>query len=120
MYKDIVEGRGDHEKWLSYATILWNDIRDGKQEITRFDLERRAHAMNHEPGLSYELYTKLDASGDSTITQDEVELLVQRLGHQLNLRTLAQRGINSILRKLDIIMLILVIAIILIIFCESS
>lgn len=118
LYQDIAQGRGDTEKWTTYATILWNDIRDGKESITRWDLDQRLRNMNHDPSVTYELFAQLDVSGDSSVTQEEVEKLVQRVGYQLNLRALAQRGINSILLKLDIILFLVVIIIVVLIYCK--
>jgi len=113
LYYQISHGEGDEEMWTQYATKIWNSISQGKQALTRFDVDQQLRDMNRDPSRGHDLFTQIDESCDGNVTQEELEKLVQRIGLQLNVRAQAQRGIQSLLRKLEAILSIVMLGIIL-------
>lgn len=114
----MTNGQGDSELWTLYANHLWDNISQGKSSITRFDIDQQLRAMNRDPARGQDLFLQLDSSCDGEVTFEEVEKLVQRVGMQLNTRAQAQRGINSLLRKLEIILSIVMAGIIFFIYSK--
>lgn len=120
LYYRMSSGNGDPELWCQYANHVWSSISQGKSAITRFDIDRQLREMNRDPARGLNLFLQLDDSCDGQVTQDEVEKLVRRVGLQLNTRAWAQHGIDSLLRKLEILLSIVMAGIILFLYSESS
>lgn len=120
LYYQISNGGGDNEMWSAYANKIWNSIARGKQALTRFHIDQQLRDMHRDTSHAQDLFTQLDESCDGNVTQDELEKLVQRIGLQLNVRAQAQRGINSLLRKLEAILCIVMVGIILFLYSMYS
>lgn len=120
LYYRMSLGQGDPELWSEYANHVWNSISQGKTSITRFDIDEQLRAMNRDPARGFNLFLQLDDSCDGQVTQDEVEKLVRRVGLQLNVRARAQHGIDTLLRKLEILLSIVMAGIILFLYSKST
>ena len=120
LYYQISRGQGDTEIWTQYANHLWDCIAQGKSSLTHFDLDRQLRAMNRDPARAHDLFTQLDDSCDGEVTLDEVEKLVQRVGLQLNIRGESQRSINSLLRKLEVLLSIVMLGVIFVLYSKST
>lgn len=118
LYYRMSLGQGDPELWNQYATHVWNSISQGKTSINRFDIDHQLRAMNRDPARGFNLFLQLDESCDGQVTLDEVEKLVRRVGLQLNTRARAQHGIDSLLKKLEILLSIVMAGIILFLYSE--
>lgn len=122
LYYRISCGQGHPEMWAEYANYIWDSISQGKATVTRFDVDEQLRAMNrdHDPSRGRELFIQLDDSCDGQVILGEVEKLVQRVGLQLNTRAQAQRGIDSLLRKLEVILSVVMCGIIFFVYGKLS
>ncbi|KAJ9657145.1 hypothetical protein H2198_004503 [Neophaeococcomyces mojaviensis] len=120
LYYRISCGQGHPEMWAEYANYIWDSISQGKATVTRFDVDEQLRAMNrdHDPSRGRELFIQLDDSCDGQVILGEVEKLVQRVGLQLNTRAQAQRGIDSLLRKLEVILSVVMCGIIFFVYVQ--
>lgn len=118
-YYQISIGAGTEEMWTDYAHEIWNALAHGKTEITRIDVTQQLALMSRDSTRGSDLFQKLDQDGDGKISLDELELLMETLGQQLNSHARARQGVRYLLSKLEIILSIVTLGIILFLYSKS-
>lgn len=119
-YYQISIGNGTEDIWSDYAHEIWHVIARGQTEITRIDIAQQLTLMSRDSTRGQDLFNKIDQDGNGLITLEELELLLQTLGQQLNSHARARRGVRYLLSKLEIILSVVTLGIILFLYSESS
>ena len=119
-FADIRHGRCEDEQVRTYAASIWNTIAGSKSEIMMQDITTRLVEMNRDPLKAEELFLMLDESCDNHVNRDELERLVMRTAVQLRKRAAAMNGIQTLLRKLELLLTMLVFGIIIFIYSKPA
>ena len=119
IFDDIRAGNCDEEEIRGYAAIIWSTIAGTKDKLELSDITHRLQALNHDPDHGEELFMLLDEGCDGRVTRDELEKLVVNTASMLKKRAAAMRGIQLLLRKLELLLTIFVFGTIVFIYSES-
>lgn len=119
-FADIRHGKCEDEQVRTYASSIWNTIAGSKSEITMQDITTRLVEMNRDPLKAEELFFMLDESCDNHVNRDELERLVLKTANQLRKRAAAMNGIQTLLRKPELLLTMLVFGIIIFIYSKFT
>ena len=119
IFDDIQAGNCDEEEIRGYAAIIWSTIAGTKDRLELSDITHRLQALNHDPDHGEDLFMLLDEGCDGRVTRDELEKLVVNTASMLKKRAAAMRGIQLLLRKLELLLTIFVFGTIVFIYSES-
>ena len=119
IFDDIQAGNCDEEEIRGYAAIIWSTIAGTKDKLELSDITHRLQALNHDPDHGQDLFMLLDEGCDGRVTRDELEKLVVNTASMLKKRAAAMRGIQLLLRKLELLLTIFVFGTIVFIYSES-
>ena len=108
IFEEIEAGHCTEEEIRGYAAIIWSTIAESKDRLELIDITHRLQAMGRDPDHGEELFMLLDEGCDGQVTRDELEKLVVSTAAMLKKRAAAMRGIQLLLRKLELLLTIFV------------
>jgi hypothetical protein len=120
VFTAIRSGRSTDEEVMGYASIIWTSVAGSRTEITQADICQRMVDLGRDAEGGADLFILLDQSGDGKVCRHEFEDLVVLAAAQLKKRAHAMRGIMLLLRKLEVILCVLMLALIMFVYSKCS
>lgn len=117
LFHRILRGQANDDQMNKYADKLWEGIATDrktkkiKASLSKRDIADQLASMKRGSNRAEFLFRQLDSSLNGSVEQREVNELVHRAGERLKTRAKAQHGIQTLLRKLEILLSIVMLGV---------